>query len=85
MINIFFSLLPAKVIQYFDIQFLDAKSMEYLANVTRVLIKQRSETMNNNAQYNDFLDLLINTIREKGLNVPEEEIIGNCVVCEFTK
>ena len=77
-INIFFSLWPAKLIKLFDIQFFDGSALEYLANVTRVLIKQRNETQNR--ENYDFLGLLINTIREKELNVPEEEIIGNCTV-----
>lgn len=68
--------MPTKVIKYFDIQFIDGAAMEYLANVTRAIIKQRSE---NRESYNDFLDLLISTIKEKELNVPEDEIIGNCV------
>lgn len=77
-INIVFSLMPTKVIKYFDIQFIDGAAMEYLANVTRAIIKQRSESENRES-YNDFLDLLISTIKEKELNVPEDEIIGNCV------
>lgn len=78
LVNIFFSLLPAKMIKFFDIQFFDRHAMEYLANVTRVLIKQRNEDENKDSY--DFLSLLLNTIREKNLNVSEEEIIGNCVV-----
>lgn len=78
-INIVFSLLPAKMVEYFDFQFIDVKAMEYLANVTRAIIKQRTEGENRES-YNDFIDLLINTIREKNLKVSDDEIISNCVV-----
>ena len=71
-------LLPAKLVKYFEIQFFDLDAMEYVADVTRKLIRQRNENPDEN--YNDFLGLLMRTIREKNLNVKEEEIIGNYIV-----
>ena len=71
--NILLSVLPEKVINYFDIQFFDKEATEYIANTTRVLIKQRNEKKES---YNDFLDMLLTSIREKQLDVPDDEIIG---------
>ena len=55
--------------------------MEYLADLTRSLIKQRNE--NKDQEYNDFLDLLLTTIREKDVNVPDDEIVGLCILFYF--
>lgn len=57
--------------------FVDAEAMNYLADTTRALIKQRRE---HSGHYNDFLDLLLNAIKEKNVDVPEDEIVGNCMV-----
>ena len=48
-----------------------------IASLTRGLIKQRRE--NEGENYNDFLELFINILKEKNLDVKEEEIIGNSV------
>jgi hypothetical protein len=70
-LNIILSLLPAKVIKHLA----DKQSFEWMANTTRSLIKQRKE--NSDENYNDFLELLINTMKEKNIDLKEEEIIGN--------
>ena len=73
------NLMPPALVNFIakNYDFVDTASMDYLANLTRYLIKQRKE---NSGQYNDFLGLLINLIEEKNLDVPEDEIIGNCMV-----
>lgn len=78
--NVLLSVLPEKIINYFDIQFFDKEATEYIANTTRVLMKQRQE---NKEEYNDFLDMLMTSIREKNLDVPENEIIGKWFLESF--
>ena len=79
-LNIALSVLPESVINYFDISFFDKEATEYIANTTRVLMKQRSE---GKEEYNDFIDMLMTSIREKNLDVSESEIIGNTILFFF--
>ena len=80
--NVLLSLLPESLINYFDIQFFDKEATEYIANTTRVLMKQRKENKEN---YNDFLDMLMTSIQEKQLNVSEDEIIGRATTLSTRK
>ena len=79
-LNIVLSILPESVINYFDISFFDKEATEYIANTTRALMKQRSESKE---EYGDFMDMLMTSIREKNLEVPENEIIGNTILFFF--
>ena len=80
--NLFFSLLPKFLIDYFEIQFVDSQAMEYMADMTRYLIKKR-EADGTEGSYHDFLDLLVTTFKDKHQDVPEEEIIGICIIFFF--
>lgn len=65
-----------------NIQFLDAKSLDYIGDVTKALAKQRRE--NKEQQWNDFLDLLIHTVDEKELkNVTQDQIAAYCILFFF--
>lgn len=59
---------------------MDEDSLNYLANTIRYLVKQRKE---NRGQFNDFLDMHLNAIEEKNVDLPEDELIGNCLVGHF--
>ena len=78
--NIALSILPESIMNYFDISFFDKEATEYIANTTRALMKQRNE---GKEEYGDFLDMLMTSIREKKLDVPENEIIGNTILFFF--
>ena len=71
---------PKFLIDYFDFQFTNVEALEYIADMTRCLIKQRTEC---SSKYDDFLGLMIDSIQEKQLAVGEEEIIGSCLVFIF--
>ena len=74
------SLLPLKIVKALDIQFLDVKSMDYVASLVRHLIKEREKGGEN---YNDFLSMYLDSLREKNLEINENEIIGLCVLFFF--
>lgn len=78
------NLLPPALVNFIGrfYTFVDSEAMNYLADTTRYLIKQRKE---NSGQFNDFLDLLLDTMKEKNLELPEDEIIGNCMVSQILK
>ena len=67
-----FTILPTKVLEILDIQLLNVESLEYVGNLCEFLVKQRRE--NKDTKYNDFLDLLIESIDEKKLNVSQDAI-----------
>lgn len=73
--------MPDWLFKWIDFQLVDSEAMEYLANLTRSLIKQRNENKDQN--YNDFLDLLLTAIREKNMEISENEVIGICVIFFF--
>ena len=68
--------LPHKVIKALDLQILDVKSMDYVARLVRHLIKEREKGGEN---FNDFLSMYLDTIKEKNLPTIENEIIGICI------
>lgn len=74
------SLLPLKVVEALNIEFSEIKSMDYVASLVRHLIKEREKGGEN---YNDFLSMYLDTIREKNLPINENEIIGVCIIFFF--
>lgn len=78
---ILFNILPAKVIETFDLQILSADSVDYMGELIRTLTKQRRQ--NPDIRYNDFLDLIVHRIDENNLNVTEEQIIAHCIIFFF--
>lgn len=80
LMNLIETCAPKFLIDFFDFQFVDVEALEYIASLTRAIIKQRTKSGGN---YGDFLDLMLDSIREKKLDVKEEEIIGSCLVFIF--
>nr|WPM94889.1 cytochrome p450 4725A2 [Polyphagotarsonemus latus] len=76
-----FAILPTSVIDLLRLSVLDIEAVDYLANLCKLIIKQREE--NKEKKFNDFLDDLLTTINEKNLNVPMNEIIAHCFIFFF--
>lgn len=55
---------------------------KFVANTARYLIKKR-DADGTQGSYHDFLDLLVGTFKDKHQDVPEEEIIGVCIVSYY--
>lgn len=79
---ILFGILPDWVVDALDLQFIEVEPMDYVGNLVKFLIKERREKKGQ-IKYNDFLELLLDTMEEKKMDVKEDEIIGLTIIFFF--
>lgn len=71
------NILPKFLWKVFHLNIIDVEPLDKLGNLFKKIIKDRDP----NAKFNDLVELLRGQIQEGKLDMTEDEIIGNCLVC----
>lgn len=71
------NILPKFLWKVFNLNIIDVEPLDKLGNLFKKIIRERDP----NAKFNDLVELLRGQIQEGKLDMTEDEIIGNCLVC----